>query len=215
MKKLLFALGLFVSLPALAVDPLPAGGQDELLEPDKAFSLSTRVVDGGLLEAKWNIADGYYLYRDKFKFDVVKGDSSLLSPKFPKGKRKKDPLFGEVETYVHNVAIKLPVKRAGSGAENLTLRITSQGCNEPVGVCYPPITKEISFALPAMAATAAPKVDSISALKQLVQPSSDMDLSCWSEVLPGWTGRCCIHRWKTIGPIFIAFTFMAIRGRIY
>jgi thiol:disulfide interchange protein DsbD len=174
MKKLLFILALFVSLPGFAADPLPAGGQDELLEPDQAFSLSTRVVDAGTLEAKWVIADGYYLYRDKFKFDVIKGDSRLLSPKFPKGKRKTDPLFGEVETYLHSVIVQLPLKRAGATAENLTLRITAQGCNEPVGVCYPPITKEISFALPPMAAAAKPKVDSINALKQLVQPSSDM-----------------------------------------
>jgi len=171
MKKLLLVLGWLTVFPVLAVDSLPAGGQDELLEPDKAFSLSTRVVDGGLIEARWTIADGYYLYRDKFKFDVTKGEASVVSPKYPRGEVKNDPLFGKVETYVHDVAVQLPLKRESSAAESVTLRITSQGCNEPVGVCYPPITKEISFALPAMA-VAATRVDSISALKQLVQPDS-------------------------------------------
>ncbi|MCG6976138.1 MAG: protein-disulfide reductase DsbD [Acidiferrobacterales bacterium] len=174
MKKFLVILGLLVSLPTFAADPLPGGDQDELLEPDQAFSLSTSVVDGNQLEAKWTIADGYYLYRDKFKFDVVKGSATLLTPEFPKGKVKKDPLFGEVETYVKTVSVKLPLKRAGAAAEKLTLRITSQGCNEPVGVCYPPITKEIGFALPAVAAASVQKIDSISALKQLVQPGTDV-----------------------------------------
>jgi len=174
MKKLLVVIGLLISLPVIAADPLPGGDQEELLEPDKAFSLSTRVVDGNTLEASWTIANGYYLYRDKFKFDVVNGSATLLTPDFPKGKIKKDPLFGEVETFVKTVSVRIPLKRTSASAENLTLRITSQGCNEPVGVCYPPITKEIGFALPVTTAVVAPKVDSISSLKQLVQPGSDI-----------------------------------------
>ena len=174
MKKFVLLLGVLVALPTFSADPLPAGSQDELLEPDKAFSLSTRVIDGNTLEASWKIAEGYYLYRDKFKFDVVKGASTLNAPQFPTGKVKEDPLFGKVETYVKKIAVRLPLKRAGSAAEALTLRITSQGCNEPVGVCYPPIVKEIEFDLPTVTA-ANQKVDSISALKQLVQPSSSLD----------------------------------------
>lgn len=179
MKKLIFAIALLINLPVHAVSLL--GAQDELLEPDKAFALKTNVLDGNTLEARWDIAKGYYLYRDKFKFDVVKGSAKVLTPQLPKGKKKNDPLFGIVETYVKSVAVKLPLKRSNANAETLTLRITSQGCNDPIGVCYPPIIKEVAFRLPAIAATAiAPKVDSakidasgvdsLSALKQLVQP---------------------------------------------
>ena len=39
----------------------------ELLEADKAFALSTRVIDAHTVEAHWQIADGYYMYKDKFK----------------------------------------------------------------------------------------------------------------------------------------------------
>lgn len=169
MKKLVFAIALLINLPVHAVSL--TGAQEELLEPDKAFALKTNVLDGNTLEARWDIAKGYYLYRDKFKFDVVKGSAKVLAPQLPKGKKKNDPLFGVVETYVKSVAVKLPLKRTKTNAESLTLRITSQGCNDPIGVCYPPIIKEINFALPAVAALAAtPKVDSLSALKQLVQP---------------------------------------------
>ncbi|MFV1997902.1 MAG: protein-disulfide reductase DsbD [Acidiferrobacterales bacterium] len=169
MKKILITLALLVNLPAQAISLL--GAQDELLEPDKAFALTTRVVDGNTLEASWDIAKGYYLYRDKFKFDVIKGKTTVLTPQMPKGKKKNDLTFGVVETYVKSVAIKLPLTRANTNGETLTLRITSQGCNDPVGVCYPPIIKKVTFNLPAITAAAlAPKIDSLSALKQLVQP---------------------------------------------
>jgi thiol:disulfide interchange protein len=35
---------------------------DELLEPEKAFRFSTRVIEGAV-EVQFAIADGYYLYR--------------------------------------------------------------------------------------------------------------------------------------------------------
>ena len=169
MRKLVFTIALFFSLPAHAA--FLSATQDELLEPDKAFALTTSVIDGSTLEARWNIARDYYLYRDKFKFDVVKGNATVLTPQIPRGKKKKDPLFGVVETFVKSVVIMLPLKRTSTDAGTLTMRITAQGCNDPIGVCYPPIIKEIDFALPAMAATAAAtRYDSLAALKQLIQP---------------------------------------------
>lgn len=169
MKKIILAIALLFSLPAHAVSL--TGAQDELLEPDKAFALTTNVIDGNTLEARWNIARDYYLYRDKFKFDVIKGNATVLTPQMPKGKKKKDPLFGVVEIYIKSVVIKLPLKRTSPDAGTLTLRITAQGCNDPIGVCYPPIIKEIDFALPVLAATtAATRFDSLTALKQLIQP---------------------------------------------
>ena len=43
-------------------------GADEFLEPDVAFVLSAAAAGPGVIEARWDIADGYYLYRDKFRF---------------------------------------------------------------------------------------------------------------------------------------------------
>ena len=120
--------------------------EPELLEPDTAFALSTRVLDAQTLEARWRIADGYYMYRDKFKFEAV-DNVVLQAPIFPAGKRKDDPLFGTVETYTGEVAVQLPFLRRNPDAQATTLRITAQGCNEPVGVCYPPITKAVRYEL--------------------------------------------------------------------
>jgi len=166
--KRLFALIAVLGFHAVAL----AAPEDELLEPDKAFALSTQVLDASTIEATWKIAPGYYLYRDKFKFESLDAAVTLKSPLLPAGKRKKDPLFGEVETYVKSVTARVPVDRRGSDARTARVKITAQGCNEPVGVCYPPIVKEIDFQLPALVATAAgaPKSTSdLSSLKDLAR----------------------------------------------
>ena len=123
----------------------------ELLEPDQAFALSTRVIDAHTLEAHWDIADGYYMYKNRFKFQTLDDALSLGAPVFPAGKKKQDPFFGTLETYSNQVTVRLPITRRQQGQQQASLRITAQGCNEPVGVCYPPIIKQPSFALPAVA----------------------------------------------------------------
>ena len=46
--------------------PLSTLAAEELLEVDKAFRLSARAVDAATLEVRYDIAKGYYMYRDKF-----------------------------------------------------------------------------------------------------------------------------------------------------
>src|SRR6478672_1713304 len=43
----------------------PALGQVHPLSPDKAFLFSAKALDAQTVEARFTIADGYYLYRDK------------------------------------------------------------------------------------------------------------------------------------------------------
>lgn len=154
-----------------------AAPDDELLEPDKAFALTTRAIDADTIEATWRIADGYYLYKDKFKFEALDPNIRVQSPIIPPGKKKNDPFFGETETYIKAVSVRVPIERSGS-ASNVRLRITAQGCNEPIGVCYPPQVKEVSVALPAQTAPApsgsAPReVRSLKDLAQIITPGSD------------------------------------------
>jgi thiol:disulfide interchange protein DsbD len=135
-----------------AAVPASAASDEDLLEADQAFALATRVLDARTLEASWTIAPGYYLYRDKFRFEVMDGSATLGKAAMPAGKIKNDPLFGNVETYEKAVNVRLPIEKRGAAAQTLRLRIGAQGCNEPLGVCYPPMTKEIAFALPASGA---------------------------------------------------------------
>ena len=146
LSKWLFLAFVYLSLAAAHADSLQ---EPELLEADQAFALSTRVLDANTIEASWKIAPNYYLYRDKFKFEVVSGDVVLSPARFPTGKMKHDDNFGNVEIYTQSVKVTLPLERLNAARMNTVLRITAQGCNDAVGVCYPPHVKEVTLALPA------------------------------------------------------------------
>ncbi|WP_153111104.1 protein-disulfide reductase DsbD [Propionivibrio limicola] len=129
---------LILCVGAKAADPLP---------PALAFKPSARAVDGRTVEVHFEIADGYYLYRDKFRFAAVPPVVEFGAPVIPAGKEKLDETFGRVEVHHDSVTIRLPVERASSGTLPLLLNVTSQGCAE-VGVCYPPQTQAFGIELP-------------------------------------------------------------------
>jgi thiol:disulfide interchange protein DsbD len=129
----------------LALFSLAGGIQAaEPLPPEQAFRFSARVVDAQTIEARWQIADGYYLYRDKFKFSVEGGSAKLGVPKLPAGKIKDDEIFGKVETYRKEVLVLLPVSGAGGTTGAVTLKAMSQGCWDG-GICYPPQNHEAAL----------------------------------------------------------------------
>ena len=128
-----------VALLACAV-ALSAFAQ-ELLEPEKAFRIGARTLGRDAVEVSFAIADGYYLYRDKFRFAIAEGAGRLGVPEFPPGVRRRDEFFGEVETYRKEVRIRIPVEGAG---EELKLRVTSQGCAD-IGVCYVPMESLVAL----------------------------------------------------------------------
>src|SRR6185503_9041560 len=141
-----FVKRLFVTVLWLAL-AAPAFAQlfkktDELLEPEKAFRFSARALDGAI-EVKFSIADGYYLYRNKFRFST-EGNSSvqLGAPQMPRGAPHKDEFFGETETYRRQVAIVIPAQGEG----RFELKVISQGCAD-VGVCYVPMESQAGLRL--------------------------------------------------------------------
>ena len=151
---------------------IDASGEDEFLDPDVAFVLSA-AAGPGTVEARWDIAEGYYLYRDKFRFQAADGSGVTLGEAgFPKGKVKDDEYFGRMEVYYGSVAALVPVSRAdragpAAGGGPVDVDVTYQGCAE-AGLCYPPITKTVSLFLPAARADtgtdAAPGAPDLAAL---------------------------------------------------
>ena len=123
MRALLFLVGLFVAAAACAVD---------LLEPEQAFRFTAREVDGAV-EVRFAIADGYYLYRDRFRF-AASGKVQLGKPDFPAAIPHKDEFFGDMPIYRKQVSIRLPVQGDGP----YELKVISQGCAD-AGVCYVPM----------------------------------------------------------------------------
>lgn len=129
-RLLLLCVALFGGVSNVA-----AQGEPDLLEPQAAFRLSVRVLDASTLEVRYRIADGYYMYRDKFAFTATPDGVRLGTPVMPQGEVREDEFFGRVEVYRGDIAIRLPVSSATRQQAQLAVR--SQGCAD-IGICYPP-----------------------------------------------------------------------------
>jgi len=141
-----FGQALRMLLALLFGAPLLAGAQGpELLEPEKAFRLSSRALDGRNVEVRFRIADGYYMYRDRFRFETEDG-ALLADAEFPKGRMKEDEFFGRTETYRREVRIRVPISAADAIRGSVRLKVTSQGCAD-MGVCYVPLVQLIDVPL--------------------------------------------------------------------
>ncbi len=121
---------------------------DELLTADKAFQFFVNVKNETTLELNWVIAEGYYLYRDKIKLRRLNNKNvSLGHYQIPHGEPRHDEAFGEVEIFYQQLKFDVAVLRKTMTSETLILEVDFQGCADR-GVCYPPMTKQISLQLP-------------------------------------------------------------------
>lgn len=142
MQACLLLFAVFASLPGRAAE--------DFLDPAVAFRFEARMADPQTAEVSYTIADGYYMYRERFAFKATGAGVTLGEPQIPPGKVKYDQTFEkDVETYKGRLTIRIPVE--GSGP--FTLVATSQGCAD-AGLCYPP--QDHSVALGAGGADAAP-----------------------------------------------------------
>ena len=145
--------GILDSLSSLGEKFGFSDSQNRFLEPDKAFIFSADVADGNTVVAHWEIADGYYMYRDKFIFKLIKdGGMTLGQFQAPTGKLKTDDTFGNMEVYYHQVSLTLPLHNTNTLITPITLQAQFQGCAD-AGFCYPPIIKSVDLIIPAAAAT--------------------------------------------------------------
>ncbi|MGH8500932.1 MAG: protein-disulfide reductase DsbD [Gammaproteobacteria bacterium] len=126
----------------------------EILPPDEAFKFSLSAQDASRLIASWRITDGYYLYRDKMRFTLRDSDGvSMGKIRLPRSEVKVDQFFGRVQIYTQDLLqITLPLRRESAAAQTVAMNVQYQGCAE-AGVCYPPITRQVSLQLPVDGAT--------------------------------------------------------------
>ncbi len=137
---LVAAAALLATGVAVAADARP-----KLLEPERAFAFSVQALDDRTLEARFAVASGYYLYREKLKFTVEPARLAAV-PTLPHGMVKNDEFFGKVETYRGLVAIRLALDPTELGRD-VTVRAESQGCAD-AGICYPPQVQNVRVTLP-------------------------------------------------------------------
>src|SRR4051812_22608089 len=82
--------------------------EEDFLAPEKAFQFSAKMVDVKTAEVTYKIADGYYMYRERF---VFKADGAKLGEAIiPPGKIKFDETFQKnVESHRGILTIRIPV----------------------------------------------------------------------------------------------------------
>ncbi|MCE2461323.1 MAG: hypothetical protein J4F38_11155 [Pseudomonadales bacterium] len=123
----------------------PLAEQPVFLQIDRAFAFSSRlhVGEGGTEEiiARWDMPEGYYLYRQGFGADAERG-LTLGELTIPPGEMRTDEYFGESEVYLGRVEVVAPV--LSRSAESATVRFSYQGCAER-GFCYPPAERTVTF----------------------------------------------------------------------
>jgi thiol:disulfide interchange protein DsbD len=141
---------LLVALPAVQAE-------QDFLRPEQAFLISGQAGEPGKLLISWQIADGYYMYRSKYRFTPDIPGVSFKTPRLPASITQQDPIFGEVEVYRDSVTIEVPIDTLPAGTDTVALTARSQGCAD-AGLCYPPQSQTVLVAL-SQAADAPPPVD--------------------------------------------------------
>jgi len=157
----------------LGSEPKTDGG---FLPMDEAFVLSASSSSPDRITLRWEVADGYYLYRDKVKVSASGGVATLGTPQMPEGTLHVDEYFGEQVVYYGELVTNVPVS-APAGTRELPIEVGYMGCAD-AGLCYPPTVKRLTVALgaaPASAlpggpvATTAPKVSEQDALAEKIR----------------------------------------------
>ena len=118
----------------------PAVGQNsrsdgEILRPEAAFPYELN-ASSNELTIRFQIPEGYYLYRERFEFESSTPGISLGEPRFPEGKIYEDEFFGKMEIYRGGFEIDIPYQRP-AGLDNASVTMILQGCAD-IGLCYPP-----------------------------------------------------------------------------
>ena len=125
------------------------GGEQDFLDPDVAFQVDIYEDAPDHLRVHWTIANGYYLYKNKFRITLADTPGvTIRSVDIPGGDPKHDQFLGDVTVFHHEATAEVALARTGHKAQDITLAVGYQGCAE-AGICYPPIKKQLPVTLAA------------------------------------------------------------------
>lgn len=149
-----FVAGLSLALAvAFGAGPAAAAATDEPLEADKAFRATARLVAGPPaaadrhgIDVEYRIEPGYYLYRDRLRFEVLPA-LLVAAPEFPRGEEIDDPFLGKSVIFREKATIHLPFTASAVKPGQYRVRITAQGCAEN-RLCYAPFVQELPLNIP-------------------------------------------------------------------
>lgn len=155
---LLFNIGIISPTLAIADSVLPQDQQAKFLKVDEAFQGSLNLIKTPSIETAsqdqslayqisnpWLIAEGYYLYKDRFKVKPLTEGLELGEIEFDvPGIVKEDEYFGEVSVFKKAVTLTIPII---SAPPQFSIQIKYQGCAE-AGLCYLPEKLTQAFQIP-------------------------------------------------------------------
>ncbi|KAF0865568.1 protein-disulfide reductase DsbD [Pseudomonas sp. LD120] len=157
---------LFTSLAQASNNPFEV--KPDFLPVDKAFTFTSERLPSGETQLFWQIADGYYLYQKRLKFEGLAQDHL---PALPDGEHHSDEFFGEQTVYRQGLEVKLPAAASGK------VKLGWQGCAD-AGLCYPPQTLEVNLGgAPAVAAGNSAATGNGTAQDQLL--ANDLQQKSW------------------------------------
>ena len=117
---------------------------NEVLDPEVAFTMEPSSIVNGVASINWNILDGHYLYKKRFSFELISTDTAQLGEAMmAEGIWEEDAFFGNSEVYRGGTSVNLPISLS-ENATDAVVRIGYQGCAD-IGICYPPIFKEVKL----------------------------------------------------------------------
>ncbi|KAA0944449.1 MULTISPECIES: protein-disulfide reductase DsbD [unclassified Pseudomonas] len=138
----IFLLVLFAGFAQAAPGNNPFETKPDFLPVGKAFTFTSERLASGETQLYWQIADGYYLYQQRMKFDGL-----AEKPVLPEGESHSDEFFGEQQVYRQGLEVKIPAGATGQ------VKLGWQGCAD-AGLCYPPQSLTVDLGgNPAVAAT--------------------------------------------------------------
>ena len=111
------------------------------LKVEQAFGFDFEQKDGQLI-VKWDIAEGYYLYKKQFK--TVTKNVSLGEPAYPAHEQIEDEFFGLSDVFFDDFQMVFPIIEA---KQDGSVKLRFQGC-ATAGLCYPPTTHVIYLDAP-------------------------------------------------------------------
>ncbi len=133
-------LGLFLWFGALGAQVIAT---PQPLPIDQAFAINAWATNAQTLVVQWDIAPGYYLYRDRLHFSPTAGSNIQLGfPQLPSAIKKYNSVWGDYLAYENKVRILIPVLSANTSpfTSSFNLEVKFQGCSSQ-GFCYPPTVR--------------------------------------------------------------------------
>ncbi|MGE8496490.1 MAG: protein-disulfide reductase DsbD [Pseudomonas sp.] len=134
--------GLLDSRPAPGPLGAPLNNSADFLPVREAFKLNLVDSSADSVKLSFVAAEGYYLYKHRFKFSVEPADLTPGEAVLPAGEPKTDEFFGDVEVYYGVLDVEIPLSNPDN--RPLTLSVTYQGCADK-GLCYPPETEQLDI----------------------------------------------------------------------